>query len=115
MIKTWDDHVCQSALLPASLSGTVYIRVVDTDQTPGNRAKDTLRIDDMGIASVGGTGPTIPAPPSGLIALAISASEVALTWTDNAIDETGFAIERSPNALIWSEIATSGNCDADAL
>jgi PKD repeat protein len=40
-----------SAPLPSSLSGTVYIRVVDTDNTRGNRNKDSVYIDHMYIES----------------------------------------------------------------
>lgn len=35
-----------------------------------------------------------PAAPSGLVAAAASATQIALTWTDNSNDETGFAVER---------------------
>jgi hypothetical protein len=45
--KTVDDDTYQTAVLPASLSGTVYIKVVDNDQTKGNRVKDTIYIDHM--------------------------------------------------------------------
>jgi hypothetical protein len=37
---------------------------------------------------------TLPAAPSGLIGTAVSASQVNLSWTDNANNESGFKIER---------------------
>lgn len=37
---------------------------------------------------------TSPAAPSGLNATAASASQINLTWTDNATNETGFKVER---------------------
>ena len=43
-----------TASLPSSLSGTVYVRVVDTDRTRGNRALDTIYIDEMYILSNSG-------------------------------------------------------------
>jgi hypothetical protein len=49
--KTADDDTAQSFVLPAGISGTVYIRVTDTDRTPGNRTLDTLYIDQMFIRS----------------------------------------------------------------
>jgi len=39
--------------------------------------------------------PTTPAAPSDLEAVAISHSEVGLTWQDNAINETSYEIERT--------------------
>jgi hypothetical protein len=49
--KTSDDNVAQSFVLPGSLSGTVYIRVKDTNQSQGNRSLDTVYIDEMYIRS----------------------------------------------------------------
>ncbi|MBI2927274.1 MAG: fibronectin type III domain-containing protein [Verrucomicrobia bacterium] len=37
---------------------------------------------------------SVPAPPSGLSATAVSATVIRLDWTDNATDETNFRIER---------------------
>lgn len=48
-----------------------------------------------------------PAAPSGLIATANSASQITLNWTDNANDETGYKLERSPDGTsAWTQIAT---------
>ncbi len=41
------------------------------------------------------TLPFPPANPSGLTALASSATQINLTWADNSLDETGFIIERA--------------------
>ena len=49
--KTADDDAAQSYEFPAGTSGTVTIRVTDTDQTPGNRTRDTLYVDEMYIRS----------------------------------------------------------------
>jgi len=49
--KTTDDNVCYTFELPSDLTGTVYIRVLDTDQTIGNRSLDTIYIDYMYIES----------------------------------------------------------------
>ena len=49
--KTADDNVAQQAALPDGLSGTVYIRVVDTDRTSKNKVLDSLFIDKMFIRS----------------------------------------------------------------
>ena len=52
------------------------------------------------------TATTPPAPPSGLAAAAApSSSQVDLTWVDNATDETGYVVERSPNgADSWTVV-----------
>src|SRR5207249_2597879 len=52
------------------------------------------------------TLPNAPASPTGLLASAASSSQIDLAWTDNANNETGFKIERSPDNLAWSQIAT---------
>ena len=55
--KTSDDDTYQSYALPGSTSGTVYIRVLDTDQTAGNKTLDTIYVDDMYIRSTGVQAP----------------------------------------------------------
>ena len=45
--KTSDDQTSQSFALPAGISGTIYVRVVDTDDTQGNSSPDTLFVDHM--------------------------------------------------------------------
>jgi hypothetical protein len=50
-----------------------------------------------------------PAAPGGLTATAASASQINLSWTDNANNETGFKVERSPNgSSSWAQIGTTG-------
>jgi uncharacterized repeat protein (TIGR02543 family) len=49
--KTIDDNTCDIVVLPSYIGGTVYIRVFDTDQTPGNTSLDTIYIDYMFIES----------------------------------------------------------------
>ena len=43
-----------------------------------------------------------PAAPSGLIATAVSSSQIDLSWTDNSSDETTFDIERSSDGTSFS-------------
>ena len=50
--KTADDHTSQTYELPSTLSGTVYIRVMDTDRTKGKKTRDTIYIDHIFIRSV---------------------------------------------------------------
>ncbi|MGA2140338.1 MAG: fibronectin type III domain-containing protein [Verrucomicrobiia bacterium] len=56
------------------------------------------------------TLPPPPAAPSGLTAIPLSGSQIALSWTDNATNETGFAIEQAPDSGgspgTWAQIRT---------
>ena len=56
--KIADDDTCQTFDLPGDISGAVYIRVMDTDQTTGNKALDTIYIDHLFIRSVSGAPDT---------------------------------------------------------
>jgi hypothetical protein len=47
-----DDDIDLVATLPSSLSGSVILRVIDTDRTPGNRDLDSISIDQLFIRSV---------------------------------------------------------------
>ena len=51
--KTSDDSTYQSYVLPGATSGTVYLQVKDTNQTPGNKTLDTVYVDHMFIRSIG--------------------------------------------------------------
>lgn len=64
VIKTSDNDEVQSYQLPGTISGTVYIRVKDSNQTPGNKSLDTISIDYMYIrcAGIGEPDTTPPTP-----------------------------------------------------
>ena len=49
-----------------------------------------------------------PTAPTNLTASAVSSSQINLSWRDNASDEAGFRIERSPDGTAFAEIATVG-------
>ena len=61
-------------------------------------------------ASATTTPGTTPAAPSSLTAAAVSASQINLTWTDHASNETGFVVERCQGAgcSTFATIATLG-------
>ncbi len=52
--------------------------------------------------------PTVPAAPTGLVAVALSTGSIRLSWIDNAINETGYKIERGPNTGSFTQIASVG-------
>ena len=49
--KTADDDAAQSCQLPVGTTGTVFVRVIDKNQTAGNPILDTIYVDDMFIVS----------------------------------------------------------------
>ena len=54
--------------------------------------------------------PALPAAPTNLAATAVSKSQINLTWTDNATNETGFRIERCKGSTCtnFAQIAAVG-------
>jgi hypothetical protein len=46
--------------------------------------------------------------PTGLIATAISNSQIDLTWSDNSDNEDGFRIEQSTDGVVFAQVATTG-------
>ena len=64
-------------------------------------------------ASNSGTA-TVPVPaivpnaPSSLVCKTVTRTSIAVGWTDNATNETGFHVERSTNGSTWTRVATLG-------
>jgi fibronectin type 3 domain-containing protein len=82
-----------------SVSTSYSYEIIATDaagnlSSPSNIASATL------------LGP--PAVPSGLTATAASATQINLSWTNNATNQTGFKVERSPDNVTFTQIATTG-------
>jgi hypothetical protein len=84
----------QSFVLPAGISGTLYVRVTDTQRTSGLITNYRIGVDQLLIRSETADGEP-PMAPSGTLAAALSSSEIAVSWIDNADNEYGFELERS--------------------
>jgi len=92
--KTADDNVAQQAALPDGLSGTVYIRVVDTDRTSKNKVLDSLYIDKMFIRSdpsiAGDANVDGIVDASDYIALKMAFGKVGnVAWNDGDFNQDG--------------------------
>lgn len=62
------------------------------------------------VASATTTGvPSLPAAPTGLAVAPASASQLTVSWTDNATNESGDKVERSPNGTTgWVSVGNPG-------
>lgn len=108
----------QSFALLGAPSGSILVRVVDSNHTAGAREMNTFSVDQLYIQVA---NPSVDPPnggPSGLSAAAASSSSINLAWTDGASNESGYRVERSADGIAgWSVVATlpvNGNSYTDA-
>lgn len=102
-----------SGSLPETLSGTVHVRVRDTNRTQGARELDAIAVAHLFVRSESESAPA-PEPPVSVWATATSASTVDLAW-DDVGDEWGYELERGSDddgdgtVDTWSQIAVTGS------
>ncbi|MFT3787295.1 MAG: fibronectin type III domain-containing protein [Tepidisphaeraceae bacterium] len=72
--------------------------------TPGWETVMTKALDQVKRTS---TTPTTPAAPSNLAGTAASTTQINLTWTDNATNETGFRIDRATNSTFTTGLVST--------
>jgi hypothetical protein len=89
---------------PIGTATTAPYTITWNNVAAGNYALSAAATDNLGATSSSApvnitVNPAAPPPaaPSGLAATAISKTQINLTWTDNAGNETGYQIERSAN------------------
>ena len=94
--NTSDNNTFQTFEMPNTIGGIIYIRVNDTDQTPGNTLADTIYIDHMFIRSIYDIEP--PAVVTGVIVTQVSESKLDISWTANTeIDLDHYNVYRGLN------------------
>ena len=79
--------------------GTMYSYIVVAYNAAGDAASNPVTVAPAA---------TPPAAPTNLTATLQNGPQVVLTWSDNATNETGFAIERAVGAGAFSLLATVG-------
>ncbi len=94
----------------SGLPNTILVGFAVTSHNAG--VLSTAQFDNVSL-----TGPTAvppPAAPTELSAVTISATRVELHWRDNAANETGFTVERSPDNFTFTALTTVGTNIVDA-
>ncbi|MBN2491412.1 MAG: fibronectin type III domain-containing protein [Planctomycetes bacterium] len=101
-------HTGLSDLVGASPGSTEFVYSLALDANGGIFVGGSTDGAGLDVAKFHGDAPvtTPPAAPTALMATAASSSQIDLSWTDNASDEQGFKIERSPDGSAWVQIAT---------
>ena len=85
---------------------------IDPDQDPNNGAFNARTLNESATYVAGfrdSVAQTPPAAPTGLGASANGSDAINLNWTDNADNESGFAIERSTDNVTFVEVGTVGS------
>ena len=98
-------HEVRTFTDPASYNSTiVYAYRVVAMNTVGYGAEfPAMNVQSVSDPMLTGTA---PADPTNLTAVAQAGPQVLLTFTDNAINETGFTIQRAVNGGAWALLTT---------
>ncbi|MGC6487946.1 MAG: fibronectin type III domain-containing protein, partial [Planctomycetota bacterium] len=104
VVQATADGTTYTTPLPASVSGDLYVRVVDTDRSPGATSLDTVFVDWLAVRATTLATAGAPATPRGACAAAVGGA-IDVAWTDEATDETRFELERSADGVAFSLLA----------
>jgi hypothetical protein len=98
-----DDLANRKVVFSATVGTTYYFLVNGSSWEKESRGPITLTVNGQ---------PGKPLTPSGLLALRTGSSRVKLTWTDEAVDESTYRIQRSASSDgPWQEVYNSGMPD----
>jgi murein DD-endopeptidase MepM/ murein hydrolase activator NlpD len=97
----------QSAMISAS--GTVFIRVRDTNRQVGNIDLDRLFVDQLIIRADNSVPQDPPVAPASLAVTGSTSSSISLAWQHDSTDEQGFDIQRSlAGSATWTDLPGAG-------
>ena len=104
-------HSCGDSRTPACSSSPAFDAALMRAQAHDDGRGARLQTDDKNAVRTlypqpDEIGPSTPDPPSELVAIAGSVSEVQLTWNDGSEDETGFLVEERTAFGEFAEIAS---------
>lgn len=89
----------------------LYVDTANGIRTGFQYTNSNLNVGEAG-AWIGSQGPvptvTPPNPPSNAAAVALSSTQIQVSWDDNSTDEDGFRILRSQDDATYTEIGTVG-------
>lgn len=97
-IATLDANVTTFINTGRLSSTTYYYKVMAFNGSASTAYSNTASATTLADATVR------PAAPSGLAATALSSTQIKLTWTDNANNETGFRVYRSLDGVTFAEV-----------
>lgn len=84
------------------------VRTLKVEAVPGGTYLNLSQGSLVTLTANGGV-PAAPQGPTSLVAQTGSSGQIVLSWTDNALDETGFRIERRTNAAgAFTSVGTVG-------
>ena len=99
-------------VVPQNLLNSIMHRRVNTVGPEQMPPLARNLVDDAGVAMltqwIQGLQPEDVTPPGNLAAVAVSKTQVALSWQDLSVNEAGFAIDRSFDNLVFTQLATVG-------
>ena len=106
VVSETTDSNLKIAVIPGTPSGSVTIRVVDTNRANGTREKNTINVDHLYIQVGNPSNDPPDGDPASLNAEAVSFDQINLSWTNGSTNESGLSVERSPNGSTgWTEVA----------
>lgn len=107
--------------IPSSNPNAVFVGTIPSSQltgvisnlTDGQWSFSVTALSTNGLESVFGNVVSanilnLPAAPTGLVAAALSTSQIKLNWTDNASNESGYSVERSIDNTSFTVVANLG-------